>query len=239
MSSVSDVSEAGGEALADGGVVSPEDGRQHAGRGRHVAAADLEHPTGEAGGVPVGHGEEAAGLEDAGELGGDELGARGEHGAEHGDDGVEGGVGVGELLGVALVELDGEAFGGGAFAGLDEEVGGDVDAGDDGSARASGMASVAGAAGDVEDAGAGRDGEAADEGFGAAGDGFGDDAEVAGHPGGAHGVLDLLDGWPGGAHVLPPLSCCGGRRMLEGGVDVKLCGRRGGGRGRPGRIRRA
>ena len=82
----------------------------------------------------------------------------------------------------------------GAFAGLDEEVGGDVDAGDDGSVTGERDGGVAGAAGDVEDAGAGRDGEAADEGFGAAGDGFGDDAEVAGHPGGAHGGFDLLDG---------------------------------------------
>jgi hypothetical protein len=88
-----------------------------------VAAAELEHRAGEAGGVPVGHGERAAGFEDAGEFGGDELGAWGEHGAEHGDDGVEGGVGVGELLGVALVECGGEAFGGGALAGLHEEVG--------------------------------------------------------------------------------------------------------------------
>ena len=48
-----DVAEAGGEALADGGVVAPEDGRLHAGRGRDVAAADFEHPAGEAPGFQL------------------------------------------------------------------------------------------------------------------------------------------------------------------------------------------
>jgi hypothetical protein len=209
-----DAGEVGGEALADDGVVSPEDGRWDAGWRRGVLAADFEHEAGEAGGVPVGHGEQAAGFEDAGALGGDELGARGEHGAEHGGDGVEGGVGVGKLLGVAFVEGDGEGFGGGALAGLDEEVWGDVDAGDEagfsvGERACEWDGGVAGAAGDVEDAGAGGDVEAGDEGFGAAGDGAGDDAEVAGHPSGAHGVFylldgDLLDGWGGRAHGRSP-----------------------------------
>ena len=112
-----DTGEEGSEAGADGGVVAPEDGGGDAGRRGDVGAADPEHLAGEAGGVPVGHGEAAAWLEDAGELGGDELGSRGEHGTEHGDDEVEGGVGVGEGFGVAFVELDGEAFGRGAFAG--------------------------------------------------------------------------------------------------------------------------
>ncbi len=194
-----DVGEAGGQALADGCVVAPKDGRGDAGRGRDVIGVELEHLAGEAGGVPVGHGEEAAGLQDAGELGGDEVGAGGEHGAEHGGDGVEGGVGVRELLGVALVEGDGEVFVGGALAGLDEEVGGDVYAGDDASVAGEGDGGVAGAAGYVEDTGAGGEVEAVDEVDGTAGDGSGDDAEVTGHPGGAHGGFDLGDGgWSGG-----------------------------------------
>ena len=44
--------------------------------------------------------------------------AGGKHGTEHGDDDVEGGVGVGQGFGVAFVELDAEAFGGGAHRGL-------------------------------------------------------------------------------------------------------------------------
>src|SRR6185437_5833440 len=129
-----DVGEPGCEALADGSVVSPEDGWKDSGRWRNVGAADFEHARDKGAGAPVAHAEKAAGLEDARALGGDELGARGEHGAEHGGDGIEGGVAVGESFGVALVEGDGEVLVCGAGAGLLEEIGGDVDAGDDAAA---------------------------------------------------------------------------------------------------------
>ncbi len=81
--------------MADGGVVAPENGRLNAGRRRDVRAADLEHASDEGAGTPVAHGKQTAGLEHARALGGDEFGARSEHGAEHGGDGVEGGVAVG------------------------------------------------------------------------------------------------------------------------------------------------
>ena len=182
--------------------VAPEDGRLNAGRWRDVCAADLEHAGDEGAGAPVAHGEKAAGLEDACALGGDELRARGEHGAEHGGDGVEGGVAVGKGFGVALVEGDGEAFVGGAGAGLLEQVECDVDAGNDAAAAGEWNGDVAGAAGDVKDAGAGGYVETGDEVFCAGGDGLGDDAEVAGHPTGTHVGLDLLDGGGSCAHCV-------------------------------------
>ena len=91
----------------------------------------------------------------------------------------------------------------GALAGLDEQVGGDVHAGDDAAGAGERECEVAGAGRHVEDAGAGGQGLAGDEGLGAGGDGFGDDAEVAGHPAGAHGRFDLVDGW-GGGHGFSP-----------------------------------
>lgn len=84
-----DVREGRREAIADGGLVAPKDGRRDARRRLNVAGGDLEHLAGEAGGVLVGHSEQAAGFEDAGEFGGDELGAGGEHGSEHADDRIE------------------------------------------------------------------------------------------------------------------------------------------------------
>jgi hypothetical protein len=41
------------------------------------------------------------------------------------------------------------------------------------------------------------------------------DATVTGHPSGAHGVLDLLEGWPGGIHACPPPGCVTEARMLQ------------------------
>ena len=164
------------------------------GRRRVVGGADLEHLSGEAGGVPVGHGEDSSGFDDAGEFGGGDVGAGGEHGSEHGDDGVEGGVGVGESFGVAFIEGDGEAFGGGAFAGLDEEVGSKVEAGDEASGAGQREGEVSGSGGDVEDVRAGGQVEASDETIGVAGEGFGDDSEVSCHPGIAQGGLDLVEG---------------------------------------------
>lgn len=72
------------------------------------------------------------------------------------------------MLGVALVEVHLKAFGAGTLACLHEEIGSDVDAGDDGALAGERDGGIAGAAGDVEDAGPGWDGEAAAEGFGAA-----------------------------------------------------------------------
>jgi hypothetical protein len=40
-------------------------------------------------------------------------------------------------------------------------------------------------------------------------------AEATGHPGGANGVFDLLDGRPGGIHAYPPPGCVTEARMLH------------------------
>ena len=125
-------------------------------------------------------------------------GARSEHRAEHGGDGIEGGVAVGKSFGVAFVEGNGDVLGGCASAGLLEEVGRDVDAGNDAAAARERDGGVAGAAGDVENARASGDVEAGDEVFCAGGDGFGDHAEVARHPGGAHVGFDLVYRWARG-----------------------------------------
>jgi hypothetical protein len=158
-----------------------------------VLRTDLEHLAGEAGGVPVGHGESSTKLDDASEFGGDEFGTWGEHGSEHGYDDVEGGIAIGERLGIPLIELNGEVVGGGALAGLNEQVGGDINTGDDGSGTGGGDREIARSSSDIEKAHAGLDSEASDEGLGAASDSAGDDAEVTGHPGGAHGGLDLIE----------------------------------------------
>ena len=58
-------------------------------------------------------------------------------------------------------------------------VGGDVESGEVGSGLGCGQGDVAGAAGHIEQAHAGRDGQPLDERLGTDGDGPGDDAEVA------------------------------------------------------------
>ncbi len=154
---------------------------------------------GEAAWIPVGHGEAATWDEDAGELGGDELGSWSEHGAEHADDRVEACVGVRHRFRIALVERDFETFGGGAGPSLREEVGGDVDAGDNTTQTGERNRGVAGAAGHIEHTGPGRKSQAVRKEFGAWDDRAGDLAEISGHPRGAHGGFDLIDrGYRGG-----------------------------------------
>ena len=165
-----------------------------------MAAGDFEHCAGKAAGVPVGHREQAARLEDAGEFRGDDGGTRRKHGPKHGDDGVEGAAGVRKIFGVAFVEGNGELLGGCSFASLNQKVGRDVDAGDDGSTQGGRDRSVAGAAGDVEHAHPGLEAEAVDEGVRTSSNGFSHDAEVAGHPARAHGGFNFFDGQFGGAH---------------------------------------
>ena len=181
------------QPFADGGLVAPKDRRRQSRCAGHMPRADGEHLSGEAFRVPVGHGQKAAGAKDTRELRGDEGRAWREHGSEHGGDEVEGRVGVRKLLGIALVEGDVERFGLRSCACLEEQVGGDVKAGDVGTAPGRGQGDVAGAAGHIEQAHAGRDGQPLDERLGADGDGPGDDAEVAGHPGGAHFFFHLFD----------------------------------------------
>jgi hypothetical protein len=70
------------------------------------------------------------GLAHAHELRGDPVGARGEHRADQAHDQVERAVLVGQVLGVALVELDRQLLGLGAIARLRDEVVGQIDPGD-------------------------------------------------------------------------------------------------------------
>src|SRR6202789_2789173 len=111
-----------------------------------MAGANFEHLTGEARGIPVAHGKQAAGFENPRQLGGDDFRPRSEHGAEHRDDSVEGSVGVWQMLGVAFVKGDREIRLSGALSGLFDKIHSDIDAGYDGSATCSRDRGVAGAA---------------------------------------------------------------------------------------------
>ena len=102
-------------------------------------------------GVPIGHGDRPAGPTDTDELRRRTSGSRREHRAEHAGDHVEGRVVIGQILGIALVEADGQAVAPGIRAGLVEQVRGDVDAGDVGAGPCRGKREIAGAAGNVEE----------------------------------------------------------------------------------------
>jgi hypothetical protein len=116
---------------------------------------------------------------------------RREHRAEHGRDGVEGGIREGERLRVSLEQLDGEPLGVRPSAGPLEERRNVVDA-DCGAAVAGRCDRCVAAAGrDVEDAPAGPEVGSVAEVLGNEHDPGGDDGEVAARPG---RLLALLDG---------------------------------------------
>ena len=112
---------------------------------------DLEHLSYETFGSPVTHGDQAAGAADALEFGGDNIGAWGEHGAEHGEHDIEAGGFVGKFFGVAFDEFDFQILVRGAFAGLFQEIGRDVESDDFGSGAGRRNGLVSGAASYVED----------------------------------------------------------------------------------------
>ena len=145
----------------------------------------------EAVGRPAGERDRAAGPADAEQLGGRLLVVGSEHGAEHRRDGVEGRILERQRLGVALEQLDGEAFGVRPAAAALEQRRDVVDA--DGSAAVArrGDRGVAAAGGDVEDAPAGLEVGGVAEVLGDEHDPGGDDGEVAARPG---RLLALLDG---------------------------------------------
>jgi putative ATPase len=92
---------------------------------------------------------------DASQLGRGPLVVGGEDRAEHGNDRVEPGVGVGKLLTIALLEPNLEPFRVGRASRLRELVGGDVDPGDVRSGPRRSQRNGSGAAGDVEEPDAG------------------------------------------------------------------------------------
>ena len=130
----------------------------------------------------------------------------GEHDAQGGKDGVEGGVGEGQGLGVALGEGDLQPLGRRPFPAALQQLGDVVDAGDLGAVAGRGQGGVAAAGGHVQDAVAGPQ-------AGRLGQVLGHGHDPGGHGGvvaaGPHLLLARLDrgqvrlgGLGGGAHVL-------------------------------------
>ena len=74
-------------------------------------------------GRPVGHRDLPAGPADPNQFRGGPLGARREDRAEHADDEVERGVGIGQRLDIALVEADVQARAPGALAPASNRLG--------------------------------------------------------------------------------------------------------------------
>lgn len=174
-----------------------------------MASADFEHLAGEAASVPVRHGEAPARNEDAGELAGNKLWPWREHGAEHADDYVEALVGVRHGLRVALVELDVQIGCGRAFAGLLEQVWGNVNTRDEAAGTGKRNGRVPGTASDVQDTGSRRQRQPVDKEFSGCGYGASDLTEVPGHPGGAHRGFDLVERRCKGRHDDPKCSGSG------------------------------
>ena len=163
-----DVAEGRGEPLADSWFVSPKDGGRDSWRRGSMLRTDAEHGSAEACGVPVGHGEQAAGAQHPGEFMRYQIGTGSKHGAEHAYNGVEAAIGVGQVLGIAFVEGGGDTVRGGPLACLLKQVGGDVHTGDPMPRVRQRDGQIACAAGDVQHAAAPGQRKPVDEGFGGA-----------------------------------------------------------------------
>ena len=174
------------QPLLDDARVAPEQHRRQTGRGRHVADGQLEHLPHESLARPVGHGDSAAAPGDAQQLVSRPVRVRGEHRAEHGDDGIEAAVGKRQCLRVAFARVHGEAFRGSPGRELRHEVWRDVDARGVRSRARRRQRQVAGAARDVEQALARRELEPLDKCRGAGFESDRDSPEVARGPGGTH-----------------------------------------------------
>ena len=172
---------------------------------RRDAAGDCETFPDETFGSPIGHGDQAAGADDAGEFPGDDFRARREHGAVHGNDHVERRVGKLQHFRVAILKCGVQIFGRGAGASLHQQIFGDVDASDSRAGARGGNGEITGAAGHVENVHAGANRQARNEKYAFVGGIFRDLAEISGGPGGLHALLDAFE--CGGV-----MSCGSGRR---------------------------
>jgi hypothetical protein len=121
----------------------------------------------------------------ANQLGGDSVGPRRKHGAEHRHDQIEGAVRGRELLGIALLECGIELFLDSPFSRLIKQIGCDIDSGNLGSGPSRGKREVAGAAGNIEHFHAAVDIEATYELLSMPGRVTRELAVIAGHPGGS------------------------------------------------------
>src|SRR5271157_5042794 len=138
------------------------------------------------------------------ELRNDFFGARCEHRAEHRIDNVKFAVAEGQLLGIALDELDSEIFFAGPVLCLLEQVGGNINACDPGAASGGRYGLIAGSAAHVEHSHARRQIQPSHEGL-ALGLGLRCDlAEIAGRPCGLHHLLKVRVWWSSGCHPAPP-----------------------------------
>ena len=172
---------------------------------RRDAAADCKTFPHETFGSPIGHGDQAAGADHAGEFPGDDIRARREHGAVHGNDYVEGRVGKLQHFRVAILKVGVQIFGRGAGARLRQQIFGNVDAGDARADARGGDGEITGATGHVENVHAGANRQAGDEGNAFFGGVFCDLAKISGRPGRLQALLDAFEG--GGV-----MSCGSGRR---------------------------
>ena len=128
---------------------------------------------------------------------GHNLGPRRKHGAEHGHHHVEAGSVVGQLLGIALDEFDFQIFIGGAFAGLLQKIGREVEADDVRPVAGGGNGLISRAAGHVQDFRPWLEIDALDEAFSLADIQFCNFTEVARHPTGPQALLQLPETiWP-------------------------------------------
>ena len=100
---------------------------------------------------------------------------------------------VGDFFRIAFDEFNFELLLCGAFAGLLQEIRGDVESDDFGSGAGGGDGLVSGAAGYVEDFCSWLEVQALDEAFSFAGIQLGDLTEVASHPGGAQALLQFCE----------------------------------------------
>ena len=148
------------------------------------------------------------GLRDPKQLGGRLRVVGGEHGAEHGRDGVEGAVRERERLRVPFQQLDRQALGVRAAAAVLEECRDVVDPHGRAAVPRRGDRGVAAAGRDVEHTPAGLEVGGVAEVLGHEHDPRGDDGEVAARPGCLLPLLDRLEvgsGGVGDGHFKPPL----------------------------------
>jgi hypothetical protein len=164
-----------------------------------VAADGPEQLPDVAVGGPVDHADAPARPADPQQLGGRALLVGGEHGPAGRQDHVEGGVGEGQGLGVALLEGRFQPFGLGPLAGALQQRGDVVDAGDLAEAAGGGQGGVAVAAGHVQHPFVGAQVDRLAQQLGDEWEPRADGGVVARGPG---GLLALLDG--GEVHGVPP-----------------------------------